>query len=203
LSTLSIVVLSILASLFAILLITATSALIYTLVRQQRVTAAFEHFIDETVSNLTDISAANREAIAKSLADHSSTLSLLSKEISSTLETHRAQVDAQISKIRGEEISTAVKDFLSIVPKQTQVATRIERAVLLFTDLVKHLAGEYEISDSDIQRAQASGLGPESYAPAAPGERYVSRSRVAVGDSEALADEAADHTQSFDEGLQP
>jgi hypothetical protein len=180
-STLSIVVLSVLAAIFSLILIASIGVLIWLLLRQHRALAQF----------------------LSALETHSGKLSLLESKIGGTLEIHRAKVDEQISKIRGEEISTAVKDFLVIVPKQAQVATRIERAVLLFTDLVKHLAGEYEISESDIQRAKASGLGPESYATAAPGEHYISRSRVTADDASALADEAADHTQSFDEGFQP
>lgn len=163
-STLSIVVLSILASLFALLLLASIGALVYAHVLLRRQIAEFSSLVQSTGSKM---------------------------------DSQFARIESLIGTIHGDRIEKAAAEFLAQIPKQAQLVTRIEKATLLFTDLVKHIAGEVEISGSDIERARASGLGPESYAPAAPGESYVSRSRVSSGDAEALAEESELNTQSF------
>lgn len=169
-STLSIVVLSILASLFSLLLIASISALVYANLQLRR--------------KISEFSTTIQSAGVK-------------------MDTQFNHIETLIASVHGDRIEKAAEAFLQQVPRQAQLVTRIEKATLLFIDVVKHLQGEIEIPDSAIERARESGLGPESYAPAAPGEHYVSRSRTTALDAEALADEAADHTQSFDEGLQP
>jgi hypothetical protein len=184
-STISIVVISVLAAIFAFIIIAAIAVLIWLLIRQHRLSLSLDR------SNLE-----LQSAIAKSLADHSSTLSLLSKEISTTLELHRSMTDAQISKIRGEEISVAVKQFVEIIPRQAAIANRVEQAFILLTRLAATITGEADISGSAIDRARDSGLLPDSYATAAPGEHYVTRSRVAEGDAAALAEESTANTST-------
>jgi hypothetical protein len=185
LTTLSIVIITIIVAILSLLLLGSIGVLIWLLIRQHRLSLSLDR------SNL-DL----QSAIAKSLADHSSTLQLLSQSISNTLETHRSKVDAQISKIRGEEISTAVKQFIEIVPKQAKIATRVESACLLFIDAIKSISTDFEISGSAIDRARQSGLGPEDYAPEdrESGQPFFSRSRTAAGDAIALEREAADNS---------
>lgn len=134
---------------------------------------------------------------------------LTRRQISSfslTVDGTRLKLDSQLAEIRtlvasvhGDQISKASEAFLQQIPRQAQIATRIEQAVLLFKDLVVHVAGEEEISGSALDRARQSGLGPEDYATAAPGEHFVSRSRTAAGDAAALAEEEAVNAQSFGE----
>lgn len=187
-STLTIIVLTILAAIFGLILLASVGVLIYLLIRQRQMTIRFDSAQLEVQS-----------AITKSLADHSATLTLLSREISSTLETHRAQTDVQISKIHGEDLAKAAQDFLSQIPKQAAIATRVEKATLLFIDAIKEIGGEFEISGSAAERARASGLGPEDYAHAAPDEHFVTRTRTSASDAEALAEESATNTQSFND----
>ena len=123
---------------------------------------------------------------------------LLVRETSGKLDSNHTRMETLVSNIRGDKIEKAIQEFLSIVPTFAKIATRNEQAVVLFSQLVKALTEEQGISGSDIERARASGLGPESYAPAAPGEHYVSRSRVAASDAEVLAEEVADNSQTFD-----
>ena len=162
-STLSIIVLSVLAAIFSILTLAAISALAYThlLVRRQ-------------ISEFTSI-------------------------VTSTgikLDSQIDRIDRLISNVQGDKLSRAAQAILESIPKQLQTAVRMEKTVIAFTEALKIIGGEQEreISDEAIQRARASGLGPESYASAAPDEHYVSRSRSATEDAIARAEEAADNT---------
>ena len=180
-STLSIVVLSILCAIFGLILLASIAVLIWLLVRLHRATRLFEI------------------SVTRLLADHSSTLSLLSTSISSILEVHRAKTDEQIGRINGQKIEHAAETLIEAVPRISQLAARIERVVLVFGDLVKAIMDEQGISGSAIDRARESGLGPESYAPAAHGESYLSRSRTSEGDATALAEESEINTSTFNE----
>lgn len=150
-SALSIIVLSVLAALFALLLLASIAALIYA------------HIV------------LRREVVNFSLLIKSSGV----------------KMESLIAGVQGEKIQQAAQGFLQQIPRQAALVSRIEKATLLFIDVVKHLQGEIEISGSDLDRARESGLGPESYATAAPGEHYVTRSRVAEGDAAALLEESA------------
>ncbi len=153
-STLSIVVISILASLFAILLILAIASLVYTHILVRRQISQFSLTVQSVGTKL--------ESIAGS--------------------------------IRGDKIEKAAEEFLQQIPKQAAIATRVERATLLFVEAIKHIGGEFEISGSSADRARASGLGPEDYAPSSPGEQWFSRSRTAASDAQYLAEEAESNT---------
>ena len=115
------------------------------------------------------------------------------------LDSQFAHIEALIGTIHGDQIQKAAQEFLQQIPRQAQIATRLETATLLFIDAIKSIGGEFEISGSAVQRAAASGLGPEDYAPAAPDERFVTKSRTAQGDALALAEESALNSQSFDD----
>jgi hypothetical protein len=191
LSTISVVVLSVVAAILSLLMLGSIGVLIWLLVRQYRLFLAFDQ-----------ANTALQSTIAKMLTDHSSTLQLISQSISNTLDNHRSKVDAQISKIRGEEISVAVKQFIEIVPKQAKIATRVENACLLFIDALKSISTDFEISGSAIDRARQSGLAPEDYAPEdkESGQPFFSRSRTAAGDAIAINREAAENSGSGSEG---
>lgn len=174
-STLSIVALTVFASLFGILSIAAAAAIIYGQLQLRK----------HITTSMTLV------------AEHRSQLQLTVKDIGVTLESHRSKMDAFIQKINGEEISQAAKVIAAS-------AQRIERATIAFSDLARALLSEEALAEvggdvnpaiarSAIARAAASGLGPDSYAPNATGERYTSVNRTAQGDAEALADEERDY----------
>jgi len=188
-STLSIIVLSILAAIFGVVLLTAIGVLIWLLIRQHKLAlASAQSFLDL------------QSALSKSLTDHASTLTLLSGQISATLEVHRSKFDEQISRIRGDKLEAAAQAFVESLPRQAQLASRIENAAIVFGNLVKVITEEQGISGSAIQRAEASGLGPESYAPAGLGEHYVSRSKTAAGDAADRERESSDNTAADIDG---
>jgi hypothetical protein len=116
---------------------------------------------------------------------------LLVNQVSGKLDSNHVRMETLVSNIRGDKIEKAAQDFIAIVPRQAALATRIEQAVILFSQLVKEITTEQGISGSAIDRARDSGLLPDSYATAAPGEHYISRSRVAEGDAAAIAEESA------------
>jgi hypothetical protein len=163
-STLLIVVLTILASIFCLLLLASIASLIYVYL-----------------------------SVRKQLAEFSTTV----QSIGGKMEAQYNRVEILIGQINGQQIAKAAQEFLSQIPRQAQVATRIEKAVILFVDAIKSIGGDFEISGSAVQRAATSGLGPEDYAPAAPDEHFTSQSRTALGDREALAEEHEFNTQSF------
>lgn len=160
-STLSIVVISVLAAIFGILLLASIGALvyIYILVRQQI-----------------------------------STFVLTIKDTGVKLDQQFARIDTLIGTIHGDKIEKAAQVILEIVPKVAKEATRMEQACTAFRGALQVLTSEQEIAGSDIERARHSGLGPESYAHASPGERWTSRSRTAESDATAIDRESADNT---------
>lgn len=165
-NTTAIIALSIVGSLFVILLLAAAGILIYLLLITRRATL-----------------------------DNVNTLRLLQESVRSTLEANRVHFDAKLSTLNGQELAEAAKII-------SQSATRIERAAIAFGQLAAELLsgeGVEEIHSTAIERARRSGLGPESFAPAGPGERYTSASRTATGDAEAILDESRDN--SFDSGI--
>jgi hypothetical protein len=182
-STLSIVVLTVLASIFGLILLAGIAAMIWLLIRQHRLSLSLDR------SNLE-----LQSSFAKSLSDHTSTLQLLSTTISGTLETHRAKTDEQIAKINGAKLETAVQSLDQILPEISKQATRNEKVCTAFMGALQELTREQGISGSDLDRARTSGLAPESYAHASPGERWTSRSRTAESDATAIDRESADNT---------
>lgn len=162
-STLSIVALTILASLFAILLIAAISALVYVHLLVRRQLSLFTLTLDNAKSKI---------------------------------DSNYARMEALVGTINGQKITEAVNRFLEQIPRQAQTATRIEQACLAFQSALKLISEEQDISGSAIDRARASGLLPDSYASAAPGESFLSRSRVAEGDAIALQEESGRNTSS-------
>jgi len=163
LSTLSIVTITILASLFAILLLASMAALIYVYILTRRQLSQLSLLIGETRTNIA---------------------------------SSHTKIETLIASVHGDQISKAAEAFLEQIPKQAAIATRIEKAVVLYIDTLRHVLQDEGISGSALERARESGLGPEDYAPAAPGERFVSQSRTAVGDAAALAGESG--LNSFD-----
>jgi len=121
------------------------------------------------------------------------------EQVSVKLDSQTARIEGLVGTINGRKLEEAAQDFISQIPKQAALVSRIEQAVVIFAQLVKHLTGESEISGSAIERARASGLEPESFAPNPTGERFVSRSRTAEGDAIARAEESESDIQSFDE----
>jgi hypothetical protein len=119
------------------------------------------------------------------------------EQVSVKLDSQTARIEGLVGTINGRKLEEAAQEFITQIPKQAALVNRIEQAVVLFAQLVKHITGESEISGSAIERARASGLEPDSYAPNPTGERFVSRSRVAEGDAAAQAEEYADDAQSF------
>ena len=124
---------------------------------------------------------------------------LILKGVESKIDSNYVRMEALVGTINGQKITEAVNQFLTQIPRQAQIASRNEQAALLIIDLVKHLAGEAEISGSALDRARASGLGPEDYSPHAPDEHFVTRTRTSASDAEALAEESATNTQSFND----
>lgn len=104
------------------------------------------------------------------------------------------RVEGLVVSVHGQEITVAVKQFLEAIPIQGRVATRIEKAIIALDGLVRQLVSEEGLTESAIDRARDSGLTPDAYAPAAPGESYTSRSRTAASDAEDLAEESAANT---------
>ena len=112
------------------------------------------------------------------------------------LDTQFDRLDKLIAGVRGDQISKAASAILDSIPKQSATAVRMEQAVTAFTNALKILTGEreQEITEEAIQRARASGLGPESYAPESPDGRYVGKSRSAIENERAREQESADNT---------
>ena len=162
-STLSIVVLSVLAAIFSILTLAAISALVYTYLLVRRQLAEFTSIVASTGVKL---------------------------------DSQIDRIDRLISNVQGDKLQRAAQAILEQIPKQAAVAIRMEKSVISFTEALKILTGEreQEISEDAIQRARSSGLGPESYANAAPDEHFISRSRSATEDAAARAEEAADNS---------
>jgi hypothetical protein len=166
LSTLSVVVLSVLAALFAILILAAIGCLIYLYILARRQIAQFTSTVNS---------------------------------VGLRLESQYNRIETLVASVHGNELQKAAEDFISQIPKQAAIATRCERATLLFIDAIKSIGGEFELSGSAVQRARESGLGPEDFAPAVPGERFVSQSRTSLGDAQSLESESESNTQSFNE----
>jgi hypothetical protein len=163
-STLSIIVITILAALAVILLLAAISALAYAHILLRRQITAFSLTVTST---------------------------------NAKLDQQFAKLDTLIASIHGHEIQEAAKDILNQTPKIAALATRIEQATTIFAGLCRELTGEIGISQSSLERARASGLGPEDYAPAnGPADRYVTRSRTSSLDAEQFAAEAAENSLS-------
>ena len=162
-STLSIIVITILAALATLLLLAAISALAYAHVLLRRQIISFSLTVTST---------------------------------NAKLDQQFAKLDTLIASIHGHEIQEAAKDILNQTPKIAALATRIEQATTIFAGLCRELTGEIGISQSSLERARASGLGPEDYAPSGPGEHYVTRSRTSSLDAEQFAAEAAENSIS-------
>jgi hypothetical protein len=128
-----------------------------------------------------------------------SSFTLTVEQVGVKLDSQTARIEGLVGTINGRKLEEAAQDFISQIPKQAALVSRIENAVVIFAQLVKHIAGESEISGSAIERARASGLEPDSYASNPAGERFVSRSRTAEGDAAALAEDAEIDSQSFPE----
>lgn len=160
-SPLSIVVISVLAALFALLLLAAIGALIYAHILVRREIASF---------------------------------SLTVRDSGVKLESQCIRIEGLIGSVHGDKIEKAAKEIIAVIPQLAKVATRNEKVALLIIDTLNHIRQEEGISGGDLERARASGLGPEDYATASPGERYVSRSRTAESDAEALAIESESAT---------
>lgn len=167
-STLSIVVLTVLASLFAILLIAAISLLVYAHILVRRQISAFSLTVDNSTTRM---------------------------------DSQFARIETLVSSIHGDRIQQAAQQFIEQIPRQAAIATRIEAACIAFQGALRLISEEQSISGSAIDRARESGLGPESYASAAPGESYISRSRTSEGDETARAEESSLNTSTFDDQL--
>lgn len=165
-STTSIIAITIVLCLFTITLIACAAILILTILRLHRHSQAL---------------------ITK--------LELLSSTISASLESSHARIETQVALISGQGIKEAVAQFLETVKAQSNTTRRIEQATIAFADIARHFVNEGYFPDSDLNRARASGLGPESYAPAASdSEPYLSRGTTAVGDDRAITEESADNS---------
>lgn len=166
-STLSIVTITVIAAFLIIFLIAAIAALVYVyIVVRRQLTAQIASF------------------------------SLTAASIGSKFESQHAELTKLVVSIHGNEIQQAAKVLVEIVPKISREATRVEQACTAFRGALQYLTEEQEISGSAIDRARQSGLGPESYAPAAPDEHFVSRSRAAASDALDREEESADNTSS-------
>lgn len=102
--------------------------------------------------------------------------STLLTTISVTLDTRTSALDAKLSRLNGDELALASRRIVG-------AANRIEIAGGAFGEMARHLLSENAF---ELRRGAASGLGDGDYAPASPGERYTSQSRVARGDADAL-----------------
>ena len=71
------------------------------------------------------------------------------------LDSQTARIEGLVGTINGRKLEEAAQDFISQIPKQAALVSRIEQAVVIFAQLVKHLTGESEISGSAIERARA------------------------------------------------
>jgi hypothetical protein len=193
-STTSIIALSAIIMLFIVLMIGASIAIIYLLLKLHRHISSTTITIRDLLAEASDSNLSHREALISSLSSHSSTLQLIEKSISSTLDSHYAKLQIQIQQINGQAIVQAVEQFTELVRQQAQTATRTERAAIAIGELCKALISEEAFSGSAIDRAKSSGLGPDSYAPNPTGERYTGQSRTAAGDVQDLAEEAQDNS---------
>lgn len=185
-STFGIVALSVLIGIFISLLIGASGYLIY-------VGWSFKKIVVETRSTLIE----HRKEWAGAL-----------KSLGDTLAQHRTLTEAQIGRINGQQIGEAVERFSHLVTNFVAVAKRSEAAALAIIQCTKQwLSQDADEDDNDngANSVPASRLptGPipgtdplTGYATAAPGEHFVSRSRVALDDSTVLAEESANNTQT-------
>ena len=165
-STLSIVVLSVLAALISLLILAAIAGLIYAYLTTQRK-------LSTLIADCTTLISSTRTATNADLQ----------------------RIELLIASVKGDQISKAAADILQAIPRQAAIAGRIETACITFGQVLKLITEDQGISGSALDRARESGLLPDSYAPAIPGDQpYVSRSRVAQGDAEALAEESANNS---------
>jgi hypothetical protein len=104
-------------------------------------------------------------------------LGLLEGKIGDILREHSRQMNEVVSKINGEQISQAAVTI-------TGSAKRIERACVAFGTLAQTLLSEDALG---LAKVRDSNLGAEEYAPATPGERFVTQNRTAAQDSDDLA----------------
>lgn len=173
--TASIAAISAFVVLFALLMIGSACAIVYTLIILRREQSKLSTLITQS-----------------DLRFESHSISLRN-----TLESHRAQFDAQIIRINGAQLQEAVKVFHEDLTHYAKSATRIEKAAVALGDFATSMLGEREITDADLDKARRSGLNPTDYAPAPRGERYASFTRTADGDREDLAEEAEDNSSRY------
>lgn len=164
-STLSIITITVIAAFLIIFLIAALSGLIYVYL-----------------------------TVRKQLAAQISSLSLTTSAIGAKFDTSQTKLELLIANVHGDKIEKAAQVILEIVPRLAREATRIEQCLTTFRQTLEVLQQEEGISGSAIDRARQSGLLPDSYAPAAPDEHFVTRSKTAAEDAIAFAEESADNT---------
>ena len=164
-STLSIVTITVIAAFLVIFLIAAIAALVYVYI-----------------------------TVRKQLTAQIASLSLTATGIGARFDSSQTKLELLIANVHGDKIEKAAQVLLGVVPQISKACTRIEQSLTTFRQTLEVLQSEREIPDSALDRARQSGLLPGSYAPAQPGEHYVSRSRVAAEDAIAFAEESADNT---------
>lgn len=193
-NTTSIIALSAFVVIFVILLLFSSIAIIYLIYRLHHTISAFHSTLTDHLSGLDDSLISHRQALLDLTTNHHSQLALLSQTISHTLESHKTSFDAQINRINGEAIQASVKELTSLVVELRTQLREIKACAIAFGELARHYLSEEYATESGIRRAQQSGLGPEDYAPESPdGQPYSSRSRTALGDDRAFAEEARDN----------
>lgn len=173
-SVIGIIALSLIAGLFIALLIGASGWLIYIGLQFRRTVIATE----------------------STLASHRDEWATTLNSLRSTLETHRAEISQSIAKINGQELSHAVKLFVSAVQDQRSAAIRIERAASAIGRFASEFLSERALDEtiSPITEGIDTATG---YASSSPGESsFVSRSRTAIDDAAVLAQESEDVTQA-------
>jgi hypothetical protein len=129
-------------------------------------------------------------ATSETLAQHRTEWANTLKELRSTLDNHRAQTDASIRLINGEKLSISVEKLEVTTKYLTQVARRNENAAIAIGRFVQHIIN---MPDAD---AITEGVTEEGFAASEPGERFIARSRVALDDAAALAEESAEVTET-------
>ena len=103
-------------------------------------------------------------------------------------------IEGLVRNVQGDEIRKAAQIILEIFPKISKEASRMEQAITAFRSSLEWLQRDQGIPESDLDRARSSGLLPNSYAPAEPGEHYISRSATAASDAQSLLEESVDNS---------
>lgn len=122
--------------------------------------------------------------LKRHITQSNSNLTTLLTTTAQQLTAQQEHLNAFVSQIQGKRLEESAREA-------TLAARDIRAAAVAFGDLAKVMLSTDAIA---LRQAERAGLGAESYAPDT-GEAYVTRSKVALGDAEALRRQLGDYEE--------